>query len=137
MGEPAFEPSFVEAFKENPFPFASALFFGALGLTLALVALVLVIKRSRTGLLVGVVAASVGLVAILSGVGGWFSMRSRAFAAVEAPGLSARDRERIITYANGEAAFPLVFGGVMGMLPLLGGVGCAVMARARSQSALR
>ena len=63
-------------------------------------------------------------------------MRSRALAAVEAPGLSANDRERIITYANGEAVFPLVFGLLLGGMPLLGGVGCALMARGRSRSAL-
>lgn len=125
------EPTFLDAFKENPAPIFLAFVLGAAGFALVVVALTLALKRSRAGVLLGVAAAACGVGAMLSGVYGTISKRRYTDEVITAPGLTAKDIERIRAYAYAEASFTWEAGAGAGLLPLLGGVGSAGLALAR------
>jgi hypothetical protein len=128
-----FEPTMLGAFKENPVFFALAALLGALGFALVIVALIALGKKPGIAAAVGLAAAVAGLLTMGAGTVGWFTARAHTLGAVSAPGLDARDRERILAYGNADASMPLKFGFGLGAIPLLAGaaLGVAALGRAR------
>lgn len=121
------EPSFLEAFKQNPLFFLVSIFFGGLGLALAVLALVLASRASKLGIVIGLVAVLAGLGALGSGVVGWLTSRSLVESAAASPGLSASDRSRIMEAGNAEAIYSLELGiGVCALPLLLGMAACGL-----------
>lgn len=129
------EPSLLGAFKENPVFFALAAMLALLGFVLVLVALVVFRSKPGVGAAVGLAGAIAGLLAIGAGTVGWYTARAHTLGAVSSPGLTARDRERILASGNAEATMPLKFGVAAGVVPLLAGaaLGIAAISRARKK----
>jgi hypothetical protein len=122
-------PTYLEAFKENPIWFGLSILSASAALVLLLVALVLTIKKARTGgLVAGILAACLGLGAIGSGAVGRSIGRSHTDAAATAAGLTAHDRARIVAYGYAESGLNLTFGLAVGLLPVLGGLALAAAA---------
>jgi hypothetical protein len=131
--EPTIEPTFFEAFKDNPFAFLIAIALGAAGFALFVVAVASAIKRKRAAMVVGVGAALLGGATIAVGVYGTVTARAATDAALAAPGLSGNDQERIRKHGYGLAIYALFTGLALGGLPLVGGALATVAGRARSR----
>lgn len=121
------EPSFIDAFKQNPLFFLIGILLGGLGLALAITAMVFAGRGSKVGIVLGFVAILSGLGALTSGVVGWMFGRSGIEAAAQSPGLSAGDRARLIQAGYAESLYSLELGIAASALPLLAGMtACAV-----------
>lgn len=125
------EPSFVDAFKQNPLFFLIGILFAGLGLSLAVAGLVFATRRSKAGIVLGFVAVLGGLCALGSGVVGWLLAKSQVEAAVQSPGLSAGDRSRLMEAGSAEALHSLEFGIAACALPLLAGMTACVVGIAK------
>jgi hypothetical protein len=126
-------PSLLSAFKEYPlFMFGSGV-FGFMGLSCLVVSLVML--RSRVALGLGAMAAVLGVLAMGSGVGGLFFVRSKTDIVLTIPGLSEHDKQRIVEYSDAQSNYQAMFGLGAGVIPLLGGVVLAALGRRRSTMA--
>lgn len=133
MWQPLEEPTFFQAFKENPFYILFTILLGAAGTVVFVMALVAALKRRRSALALGIGAIVLG--AITFGIGAWgtATQRDMVDAAASSPGLSANDRVRIRKQGNAEASFVLMTGLLASALPILGGVAAIFLARARAK----
>jgi hypothetical protein len=116
------EPSFLDAFKENPVFFVLALFCASLGFALGVLSLLLR-QKSMISLILSLAAITMGLASGAAGAIGAAQLVSQAEAAIGTPGLSANDRARLVDYARSSAVYPFATGAV-GAVPamLLGGI---------------
>ena len=133
MIDPRLEPTLFEAFRVNPIWMFLAAVIAVAGVVLAVIGLVFAIKRSPTGIALGVAAALAGLLAVGIGAFDHFRRLQRIEYVASIPGLSARDVARIREYDTKAAQYPLFFGAGIGALPLLLGAGSAGAAAARKK----
>lgn len=119
------ESAFIGAFEHNPLPFIAAALCALMALLMAVVALVLALgKRGAVARVVSLVALGASLFTLLPGVVGWQVGRSSTDLALEAPGLTPVDRERMRRFGYSEALYPLYFAlGAFALPLLLGGAG--------------
>lgn len=116
------EPTLVDAFKANPFFFLASTVLAVAAGVLALVALVVALKKPVGAIVLGAISIFVALGALGFGALGWTLAVSRVDGAASHPGLSDSDRERLTTYGYAEARYCLIHGALVSALPLLGGI---------------
>ena len=114
-------PTVLDVFKANPFFFLLSTAIAALAGVLALVALLLLIRKPKLAIGLGALAVVASLAAFGAGALGWTLAVSRVDGATSAPGLSAADRARLTSYGYAEARLCLEHGALVSALPFLAG----------------
>lgn len=104
------DPTFLEAFKDDPIFMLGALVLGVFAIIAALIALFVRTKGARIGL--GVAALLLGFAALGLGALGTLNERNHTDIVAATPGLSLQDRGRLVTYGYAEANYHLIAGAV-------------------------
>ncbi|MBP9113630.1 MAG: hypothetical protein KBF88_12530 [Polyangiaceae bacterium] len=126
------EPSFFDAFKQNPVSFLAIFLFCIAALVLAIVSLM---KKKRW-----IALLSIAFVLTAYGFGVYATILHRGFATAvsEGQGLSSADRTRLMDLHLSESWYPIetaAFGGVLPLLLGLIGLALANRATAKAQKA--
>jgi hypothetical protein len=121
------EPSFLEAFKDDPLYMLGAALLGLVALVGAGIAFLP--KSPSARLSIAAVAMLLAFGALGVGALGTIHERNLTESAAETPGLTAADRERLTTYGNAEASYHLLAGagsalpgGLLGLVALVLGL---------------